>query len=293
MKRILITGANSYIGTSLKKWLMKEPEKYYVDTLDMTNPTWKEKNFSFFDVVFHVAGIAHVSSKKKKASLYFKINRDLAIHTAIKAKEEGVNQFIFMSSIIIYGKDNKIGDYSHINTDKFLPENAYGQSKYEADQVIQQYSSPYFITSIIRSPMVYGPGCKGNFLKLVKAAMKLPIIPNIYNQRSMIYIDNLCELVRLIIDYNEGGVFYPQNSEYVSTTKLIEDIRHIRGKKIKKSKILVPIFRFLSLVFPVINKIFGNKTYINELSQHFHNNYILYNYNESLIMTMESINQNN
>ena len=84
MKKILITGANSYIGTSVEKWLDKS--EYVVDTVDMIDGTWKEKDFSKYDVVFHVAGIAHVSTDPNMEDLYYKVNRDLTIKTAKKAK---------------------------------------------------------------------------------------------------------------------------------------------------------------------------------------------------------------
>jgi UDP-glucose 4-epimerase len=110
MKRILITGKNSYIGTSVEKWLLKEPEKYSVDTIDMLNESWREHDFSKYDVVFHVAGIAHIKETKNNRNLYFKINRDLAYETALKAKQDGVKQFIFLSSMSVYGIEKGIID---------------------------------------------------------------------------------------------------------------------------------------------------------------------------------------
>ncbi|NLK95370.1 MAG: NAD-dependent epimerase/dehydratase family protein, partial [Clostridiales bacterium] len=130
MKNILITGANSYIGTSFENWLKKWPEEYAIDTVDTKNDIWRSKDFSSYDVVFHVAGIAHVSTDPKMEDLYYKINRDLTIEIAKKAKSEGVKQFIFMSSIIVYG------DSSHINKKRVIdkntipvPSNFYGKSK--------------------------------------------------------------------------------------------------------------------------------------------------------------------
>lgn len=261
MKKILITGANSYIGTNVEKWLLKEPDKYYVETLDMKDPNWINFDFSKFDVVYHVAGIAHVSSKKKLAPLYFKVNRDLAIETAKKAKDSGVKQFIFMSSMIIYGKDNKIGDFRHVDVNKYAPTNAYGQSKLEADLAIQEMNDLTFKTVVIRTPVVYGPGSKGNFPRLQKLALKLPIFPNIENQRSMIYIDNLCMIIKYMIDNDIEGVFYPQNNEYVRTKDIIKLTRELNGKKYRETKIFNWLIKFGSLFIPTINKVFGNKTY--------------------------------
>lgn len=79
MINILITGANSFVGTSVEKWLMRSPEKYHVDTVDTRNNNWKKADFSKYDVVFHVAGIAHVDPKPSMAPLYYAVNRDLGI----------------------------------------------------------------------------------------------------------------------------------------------------------------------------------------------------------------------
>lgn len=268
MKRILITGANSYIGTSVEKWLLKEPGKYHIETLDMKDDNWRNFDFTNFDVVYHVAGIAHVSSKKKLAPLYFKVNRDLAIETALKAKESGVKQFIFMSSMIIYGKDNRVGKFEHINVNNYKPINAYGQSKLDADLKIQELNDANFKTAVIRTPVVYGEGAKGNFPRLQKLALKLPILPNIKNQRSMIYIGNLVEFVKQLIDGMHQGVFYPQNEGYMSTYEIMKLTREKHGKKVRSTRLFNWLIKLGSFVIPTINKVYGNKTYNIELSKY-------------------------
>ncbi len=261
MKKILITGANSYVGTNVEKWLLKDEGKYEIDTLDMRDDNWESHDFSKYDVVYHVAGIAHVSSKKKLAPLYFKVNRDLAINTALKAKKEGVKQFIFMSSMIIYGKDNRVEVFKHIDKEKYAPINAYGQSKLEADLKIQELNDETFKTVVIRTPVVYGPGAKGNFPRLQKLALKLPIIPNIKNQRSMIYIDNLSNYIKDVIDNDKNGVFYPQNEDYMSTYEIMKVTREANGKKVRSTKLFNWLIKLLSFVIPTVNKVYGNKTY--------------------------------
>lgn len=262
MKRILITGANSYIGGSFKKLLNEHPKEYSVDELDMIDGSWKNYSFKNYDTILHVAGIAHVSANPKMKEVYFKINRDLAIETAKKAKNEKVKQFIFMSSMIIYGDDAKIGKYKIINKNTIpSPANFYGQSKLDADLAIQQMSDDTFKTVIIRTPMVYGPNCKGNFPRLVKFALKMPVFPKIDNKRSMIYIDNLCEIFKLIIDNEENGIFYPQNEDYISTNNIIKTVREIKGKKTIFCSLMNPFVKFASLFFSVFNKIYGSKIY--------------------------------
>lgn len=266
-KRILITGANSYIGMSFEKWLSQWPDKYVVDTVDMIDGSWHEKSFSGYDVVFHVAGIVHVSADPSKEELYFRINRDLAIETAEKAKNDGVTQFIFMSSMIVYGKDDPAGSQKIITSDTDpSPSDFYGRSKLEADLAIQKMVDENFTVSIMRPPVIYGPGCKGNFPKLLNLAKKTFVFPNISNSRSMLYIDNLCEFLRIVIDNREIGIFFPQNNEYVSTKDVIVEYRRQKGK----STILLPFPSFLvSLMsgIDVFNKGFGTKVYDKKMSK--------------------------
>ena len=266
MKKILITGANSYVGTSFEKWLSQWPDEYHVDTIDMIDGTWREKSFAGYDVVFHVAGIAHVSADPSKKDLYYRINRDLAVNTAKKAKNDGVKQFIFMSSMIIYGADEPVGKEKIITRDtQPNPADFYGDSKLQADLAIQKMADDRFIVSIMRPPVIYGPGCKGNFPKLLKLAKYALIFPNIENRRSMIYIDNFTECVRLVINNASGGIFFPQNEEYVATKDVIADYRKIKGKII----FMMPVPAFVCKILSnsgLFNKAFGSKLYAKELS---------------------------
>ena len=217
MKKILITGANSYIGTSLKNWLSHYPEKYKVEELDLRDGSWIQKDFSGFDVVYHVAGIAHIKQTEENKELYYKVNRDLTIEVAKKSKQAGVKQFIFLSSMSIYGIETGIISKNTIPN----PKSCYGISKYEAEKAIELLGDDEFIITILRPPMVYGNGCKGNFVKLNKLTDKVNLFPKIKNKRSMIYIDNLNQCIKLIIDNAIKGVFCPQNSELVCTSEMV------------------------------------------------------------------------
>lgn len=267
MKKILITGANSYIGTSVEKWLQKEPEKYKIDTLDMKDNSWKEKDFSGYDVVFHVAGIAHVSSDPKMEDLYYKVNRDLAIETAEKAKTDGVGQFIFMSSIIVYGNsDIEKGVINNNTVPK--PANFYGNSKLQAEKGMLTLSDESFKIIILRPPMIYGKGSKGNYPRLSKAVQKLPIFPDYENKRSMLHIDNLCEFIKVMIDNEESGLFFPQNREYVKTSDMVKIIAEVHGKKITLTKVFNPILKLMVNRVNIINKVFGNLVYDKKMSEY-------------------------
>lgn len=283
MKKILITGTNSYIGTSLEKWLTKESNKYYIDKISLRDDSWKKKDFSEFDVVFHVAGIAHVSSDPKKEDLYYKVNRDLTIETAMKAKAEGVKQFIFMSSIIVYGdsSDKRVIDRNTVPT----PSNFYGNSKLLAEEGIKTLDDENFVIVILRPPMIYGKGSKGNYSKLAKAARMLPVFPNIDNERSMLHIDNLCEFIKIMIDNEERGLFFPQNNDYVKTSEMVRLVAEVHGKKILLTKIFNPLLRLMYRRVGLINKVFGNLVYKKSMSDYDKANYRIKDLKESIIAT--------
>lgn len=282
MKNILITGKNSYIGTSLENWVMREPDKYKVDTVDLKDGSWKEKDFSSYDVVFHVAGIAHVSSDPKMEDLYYKVNRDLTIETAEKAEAEGVKQFVFMSSIIVYGDSSskRVIDRNTIPT----PSNFYGNSKLQAEEGIKNLESDDFKIVVLRPPMIYGKGSKGNYPRLANMAKKIPVFPDVDNERSMLHIDNLCEFIKVVIDYEETGLYFPQNKEYVKTSELVKTIAEVHGKKIWMTKWFNPVLR-LMFGIGIVNKVFGNLVYEKSMSDYDKANYRIRDFKESIELT--------
>ena len=241
MKRILITGENSYIGTNFERWALKKyPDEFIIDTMDLKNdPAWREKSFSGYDCVFHVAGIAHVDIGglgPDEEKLYYSVNRDLAIETAEKAKRDGVKQFVFMSSMIIYGN----ADFVKARVTKDSPphpESAYGDSKWQADKGIRALADENFTVTVLRPPMIYGKDSKGNYPRLAYFSRRLWIFPNVKNERSMLFIYNLCEFVCQVIIRERGGIFWPQNAEYTCTSEMVREIAKITGHKIFISKI--------------------------------------------------------
>lgn len=284
MKRILITGANSYIGTSVETYLRQWPAKYHVDTVDMIDGTWRQKSFAGYDAVYHVAGIAHSDTgmvTEERKAFYYKINTELTVETAQKAKADGVKQFIFMSSAIVYGDSAPIGKSKHITKDTPVsPANFYGDSKVQAENGIIPLSDDSFKVVILRPPMIYGKGSKGNYPVLSKLAQKMPIFPKVENRRSMLYIGNLAEFVRLMIENEESGIFWPQNAEYSDTCNLVQMIARAHGKKVR----LLPGFswalRLLSHVTGLVNKAFGSLSYDMEMSG-YHTDYRMATLEES------------
>lgn len=261
MKRILITGAKSYIGDSFAKYAQEHGYDYSITTVDTMDDSWRKFDFSVFDIVFHVAGIAHADAKKRMKTLYYKVNRDLAIEVGLTAKMSGIKQFIFMSSIIVYGESHSLKPFMITENTIPKPNGFYGDSKLQAEQGLMRLEDKRFKVAILRPPMIYGPGSKGNFPKLIKLAGVLPVFPDFHNRRSMLYIDNLCEFIRKIIDTESRGVYFPQNAEYMNTSVLIQQLAELQGSKVVLTKILVPLVYLISPFVKSVNKLFGSLFY--------------------------------
>lgn len=282
MKKVLITGANSYIGTSFEKYVKENDIDFEIDTLDLINPNWKNFDFSGYDSVFHVAGIAHFSKDESKKELYYKVNTDLTDNVANIAKQAGVGQFIFMSSIIVYG-DSTSGKRIITKQTKPNPTDFYGDSKWQAEQKLSKLSDNTFKVVIIRPPMIYGKGSKGNYPKLSKLAKKTPIFPKISNSRSMLYIENLCEFVKQVIELELNGLFFPQNSDYVNTSELVKLIAEASGKRIYFTNLFNPVINLLFHI-DTVKKVFGNLVYEKEMSM-YEFNYQLVDFKDSISIT--------
>lgn len=300
MKRILITGAGSYIGTNVEQYLARYNaeqgyEHYRIDTISQKEEDWENYNFALYDVVFDVTGIAHADIGKvteEEKALYYQVNCDLAVKTAVKAKAEGVKQFIYMSSIIVYGESAPVGQKKHITQETVPgPSNFYGDSKWQAECQLAPLATEGFKVAILRPPFIYGAGSKGNYPTLAKLAKKLPVFPTISNERSMLYIENLCEFVRLLIESGEGGVFYPQNAEYSTTFEMVNYIAKSHGKHIYGCGVLNPFVKLASKcpgkIGRLTNKAFGSLTYDKSMSRGV-GEYQVYSLKESIERTEEA-----
>ena len=252
--RILITGAGSYIGEKTQTYLTKK-YGYQIDTIPTKDYTPKINDFIGYDVVYNVAGIVHIKENDENRQLYYVVNRDLVVKIAECAKAAGVKKFIMLSTMSVYGKS--IG---HITKQtKEDPQNAYGKSKLEADQLVSKLADENFKVAILRPPMIYGKGCKGNYQSLRKFALKSPIFPDYANKRSMLFVDNLSEFVHLVITNQMEGIFFPQNKEYVNTKEMVEAIAKIHGKKICFTKVFNFVIKHIQK--GIISKVFGDLTY--------------------------------
>lgn len=296
-KKVLITGAGSYIGESFKKYAEEHYSALDIETLDMLDPDWKKKDFSKFDIVYHVAGLAHAdvgSVDDDTKAKYYAINTDLAVEVCKKAKSEGVKEFVFISSMIVYG------DSAPYGKDKIIDEhtvpkaaNFYGDSKLQADVAVRSFADDSFKVLVIRPPMIYGKGSKGNYPTLAKLAKKLPVFPDVDNKRSMLHIDNLCEFlcqIMLVSDIKENAtVFMPQNAEWTKTSDMVKRIADVSGKKIRTLKIFRPAVYIGSKVpgkiGGLVNKAFGNSCYEKKISEYCGINYRVVNLKNSIIRT--------
>lgn len=257
MKKILITGAGSYVGESVKAFLLQWPEQYQVDAVHTKTDEWKQLSFDGYDSVFHVAGIAHIKETRENRDLYYKVNRDMAVEIAQKAKESGVAQFIFMSTMSVYGMETGV-----ITKDTPTnPKNSYADSKLQAEKLINDLADECFKICILRPPMIYGKGCKGNFQSVIKIVKKSPVFPKVRNQRSLIYIDNFSNFVKKVVDEKLNGLYFPQDREYMSTSQMAIWIAERLEKKEFLSVVAGVGVKCLQPVVGVTRKAFGTLIY--------------------------------
>lgn len=298
VKNVLITGAGSYIGESFCKYAKEHYPALLIDSIDMLDASWREKDFSKYDIVYHVAGIAHADvgnvDDATKAK-YYKVNTDLAVEVCEKAKAEGVKEFIFMSSMIIYGDSAPYGKKKVID-EHTVPcaANFYGDSKLQADVAVRDLADDRFKVLVIRPPMIYGKGSKGNYPVLAKIAKKLPVFPNVDNERSMLHIDNLCEFlcqVMLVKEVKENAiVLIPQNAEWTKTSDMVKEISEVVGKRIKLIGGIMKLAVALGGKMPgkiggMVNKAFGNNCYTKSISIYSGINYQVMTLKESIKKT--------
>ena len=316
MKRILITGLHSYVGNTVEAYLEQYNQSageilYQTDKISLRDGNWRNNSWEGYDCVLHVAGLAHADVSKlseEEQKRYYEINADLTGEAATKAAADGVGQFIYCSSVIIYGESAGVGKEKVIGKDtEPEPANFYGDSKLKGEQAAlaaansgsdrtpqgtaggfdaKRSDAGQMQVAILRLPMIYGKGSKGNFPVLVKLAEKMPVFPSVKNQRSMLYIENLAEFIRQLVELGKGGVFYPQNAEYVTTTDVVKMVAKARNKRIATWGILNPFVKLASVmpgrIGKLANKAFGSLTIDQTLSFNEISGYQVCNFEESI-----------
>ena len=291
MKRILITGAGSYVGESVRRYMLSTtPGEFEIDAVDTMGDNWKKADYTQYDVVYHVAGIAHVNADPKMEPLYYKVNRDLTLEVARHAKASGVKQFIFMSSQIVFHESQSLKSEVLTKDTKPNPNGFYGDSKLQAEKGLHELESADFKVCILRPCMIYGPNAKGNFPRLARLATKVPFFPCWHNKRSMLYIDNLAEFVKQAVRRELVGTFYPQNREQADTVEIIRFFAREAGHKVWITRLLNPLVWLGSFVLQPINKMFATYYYDPQMST-MDFDYQLVSFEESLKRVADSMKQ--
>ena len=290
MKKVLITGAGSYVGESVRKYILGKDPSFLIDAVDTMGDNWKKADYSQYEVVFHVAGIAHVNADPKMEPLYYQVNRDLTIEVARHAQNAGVKQFIFMSSQIVFHESQSLKTEMLTAETKPNPNGFYGDSKLQAEEGLKALRAEggEMKICILRPCMIYGPNAKGNFPRLAKLACKTPIFPAWHNKRSMLYIDNLAEFVLQAMERELEGTFYPQNRELADTVEIIRYFAKAAGHKVWITKLFNPFVWLGSFVLQPINKMFATYYYDPEMSR-MEFDYQLVSFEESLKRVAESL----
>lgn len=253
MKRILLLGANSFIGTVLEARLSAQPDRFSVRTLSLHAPL-NTLDFHGADAVVQLAAIVHCRETRKTRALAETVNRDLAVAAAKKAKAEGVGQFVLFSTVGVYGMTT-----GTITRDTVPhPDTAYGRTKLEAERAICSTADESFAVTILRPPMVIGEGAKGNYRRLERLAKRLPFCPDYANQRTLVRIETLCGDVLNLLETPRSGIFFPQEPEPVATRDLIDEAAAKYGRALKRSKLLNPAIRLLAKTTAAGRKAFGD-----------------------------------
>ena len=264
MKKVLITGAGSYVGESVRAYILKKhSDQFQIDAVDTMGDNWKAADYSQYDVVFHVAGIAHVNADPKLESLYYKVNRDLTIEIARHAQEAGVKQFIFMSSQIVFHESQSLKTEVLTADTEPNPNGFYGDSKLQAENGLKALHKEggQMKMCILRPCMIYGPNAKGNFPRLAKLGRRVHVFPAWHNKRSMLYIDNLAEFVLQAIIREVEGTFYPQNRELADTVEIVRFFAREAGHRVWITRLLNPFVWLGSFMLQPINKMFATYYY--------------------------------
>lgn len=285
--KILVLGKNGYVSRCFQEYMKNFPDT--VEAISVRGDEWKQKSFAGYDVVFNTTGLAHNNARMGTDEEFTKLNVQLPADVAKKAKEDGVPLFIHMSSMIVYGNSSVVGKLEPITKDTVpAPDNIYGRSKLLGEKELEKLEDENFMVALIRSSRVYGEKDTDSIQTLTKFAKIMPVFPKVTNSISMIYSDNLCELVRLIAETKQRGIYYPQQEQYICTADMVKDIAVVAGHKLWRTKIFNPIILTVGKKVGIVNKVFGNEGYELKLSNHFDGKYRVVSYKESITRLAQS-----
>lgn len=286
--KVLITGKNSYIGCHIREWLEKSEDDFQAECIGVRGNEWKQIDFSQYQAVIHAAGIVHRKDITDWTA-YQSVNVDLTAEIARKAKSSGVHHFVFLSSMGVYGLEKTLPHSAVIDNDTIpAPNSLYGRSKLWAEQELKKLQDSNFTVTFVRPPNVYGKDCPGGYIKGYSAIVRyVPIIPRAFEnaKQSMLYIDNLCELIRLILISGAGGTFLPQDDVIPTAVQLMAEIYRGMGKRVRQSTMLGRLLSILPKV-SVVRKVYGGIEYSAEISDCFENRYVVVPFREAVKRTV-------
>lgn len=271
--RLLITGEHGYIASRLAEYLRKKQPEWEIAQISVREEEWMKRSFRDTDVLIHTAGIVHQNGAYVSVGQYREVNVRLTVRLAEKCRREGVSQFIFLSTMSVYGMEQGVIGFDSVPN----PSTLYGRSKWKAEQLLlEKYADAgvqgeadngsKLVITIVRPPMIYGRGCPGNYERLSKLAQKTPVFPKTGNRRSMLYIDNLCECLYELAKQKRSGIFFPQDAEYVNTSSLVCEIAGCHGHKCTLISGMGAVVNLMMRCFGSAGKVFGSLVYEKEMS---------------------------
>ena len=261
MIKILLIGANSFVGRNYINFSRNKN----VREISLFDLEPEEIDFSYVDVVIHLAAIVH-QSKEIPENVYFEINRDLCLKVAENAKKAGVNHFIFLSTVKVYG--NSVTNFGPIRENSPCnPIDPYGKSKHEAELGLKLLENDKFTVTIVRTPLVYGEGVKANMLSMLKLVDRSFILPfgKVQNRRSFTFVENMVAYIDRIIETKTSGTFIAMDESPLSTTELINYISSSLEKEVYLFRVPAIVMRIAKLVFPgIIDRLYGSLEFDNK-----------------------------
>ena len=253
MKQILLTGVSGFVGSTLAKIAygknfvvrgavrsITESIPDYIEQISigtiMPNTNWME-GLDNIEVVIHLAARVHVMNDTVSNPLeeFRRINTEATLNLARQAAESGVKRFIYLSSIKVNGEETET-EQPFTEDNDYVPVAPYALSKYEAELgLLELAKKTQMDVVIIRPPLVYGPGVKANFQSMMKWLYKGVLLPfgSIHNERSLVALDNLVDLILTCIDHPAAAnqVFLVSDGDDLSTTELLNRVAIALGKK--------------------------------------------------------------
>ena len=265
-KTLMITGASGFIGSN---FIERYKEKYNIISVDLLKVKPEQLNFENVDCVLHLAALVHQMNGAPREK-YFEINTKLTKRMAEESKKQGVKHFVFYSTVKVYGYDGDLYNHNIILNENSPcnPKNdPYGESKWEAEKILKNLEDENFKVGIIRPPMVYGKGVKGNMKSLIKLIEKFLILPFNYNKnkRSLVNIENLMYLTSLVIDKEAQGVFLPLDEKNLSLKEIVEGIEKAYELKRLNISMPQPFFWLLTKLKPnIMVRLYGSLHFENK-----------------------------